>query len=198
MITQIDAEKLLVAFCLQGRNATSFAVIKTSRRGLFRPGIENAFRGIGFTLCTAQRNQRLDGSIISEGRGFGKIISWEKVQDKKEAIEKLIQLAEDIASEFVFLKQLSDPVTACTFLKTETQRRKVSETILQLHSKLLSGGELSETITNGVHTLLSFFNSQNPTRQVVSIADANAEKRKEVEDELAGKIVRPVNGFLRH
>jgi len=195
MITQIDAEKLLVAFCLQGRNATSFAVNQNLNeedfsdrelRMLFEVSVSLFAQRKEINALTVQSFLREE---VSENHFLG------KVQDKKEAIEKLIQLAEDIASEFVFLKQLSDPVTACTFLKTETQRRKVSETILQLHSKLLSGGELSETITNGVHTLLSFFNSQNPTRQVVSIADANAEKRKEVEDELAGKIVRLSTGF---
>lgn len=195
MITTIDCEKLLVAFCLQGRNATQY-IAETN--GVDEEDFSDKDLQLLFASCcslyslkkeiNALEVQQFLRNVVSDNHFLGR-------QTKQEKIESLITLTEDIAKDFPFLKQLTDPITACNFVKNEARKRKIIDALHKLHSKTLSTNEIESTLETGIAELMALQKTMISNKNFVSIKEAIAETKKQIADEKAGKIIRFSTGF---
>ena len=179
MITQMDAEKLLVAFCLQGRDAIRY-VADTYAVG--EDDISDTHLKMIFGSCVALYSQRKEVDALAVQGYLRESVhaSHFAGKDKQMELEILQTLCSDIAADFNFLKQLASPITACQFLKKEAQRRRVMEKIFTLSDKLQSGTDVEETLDAGISDLISLSHSlHNITqRNYVSLDDAIREAGK--------------------
>ena len=195
MMTSIDCEKLLVATCLQGRDATKL-VAETNC--VEEEDFGDRDLQLLFASClslfvqkkevNALEVQQFLRSGVSDNHFLGR-------QTKQEKIECLITLTEDIAKDFPFLKHLTDPFTACNFVKNEARKRKIVETLHKLHSKTLNTNEVECTLEAGIAELMALQKSIINNKNFVSMTEAIAETKKQIADEKAGKVIRFSTGF---
>ncbi len=195
MMTSIDCEKLLVATCLQGRDATRL-VAETN--GVEEEDFGDRDLQLLFASCLSlyvQKNevnalavQQFMHSGVTDNHFLGRLT-------KEEKIEVLITLAEDIAKDFPFLKQLTDLFTACNFVKNEARKRRVVEMIHRFHQKILTCESVENTLDSGIAELMALQKTTINNKNFVSIGEAIKETRTQIADEKAGKKVRLSTGF---
>ena len=188
MITALDAEKLLVASCLQGRKAT---LMIADTLGVCEDDFSDKHLRMIFDVCNALALQRKDVDALAVQTYLRNNVDelYFYGKDKQKELEAVESLCKDVASDFVFLKQVASLYTACQYVKKEAQRRKVMEKILSLSDKLQSGSDVEEVLNAGITELLSISHSiQNLNQKnYLSLNDAINEAEKEIQDELSGK-----------
>ena len=197
MITQIDAEKLLVGFCLQGREATRYVA---DTYAVSEDDISDTHLRMIYGTCVALYSERkeVDALAVQGYLRESVHVSHFDGKDKQKELERLQTLCSDIAADFNFLKQLASPISACQFLKKEAQRRRVMEKVLILSDKLLSGADVEGTLDAGISDLLSLSHSLHNIAQknYVSLNDAINEAEEEIKAEIAGKVTWLSTGLL--
>lgn len=188
-MTTIEAEKLLIAYSLQGRDATRFIA---DTNGLAEDDIsDNQLRMI-FGCCIALYSLRKEVDALSVQNYLRENVHEIHFtgKDKKQELERLETLCTDIASDFPFLKLLASPYSAIQFVKEEAQRRKVMERIFYIGDKVQSGGDVETILNVGISELLSLSHSiQNITQKnYVTLSDAIKEAEEEIKVELSGEV----------
>lgn len=189
MITPIEAEKLLIAYSLQGRDATRMIA---DTNGLSEDDIsDNQLRMI-YGSCIALYSERKEVDALSVQNYLRENVHESHFigKDKKQELERVETLCKDIAGEFQFLKQLASPYSAIQFVKKESQRRKVMEKIFHIGDKVQGGGDVETILNNGISELLSLSHSfQNITQKnYITLTDAIREAEEEIKSELSGKV----------
>lgn len=195
MITAIDCEKLLVAFCLQGRNATQL-IAETN--GIDEEHFSDKDLQLLFASCCSLYAQKKEINALEVQQFLRNSVSDNHFmgrQTKQEKIECLITLTEDIAKDFPFLKQLTDPFTACNFVNHEARKRKIVDTIHKFHAKTLCTNEVESTLETGIAELMALQKTIINNKNFVSMTEAIAETKKQIADEKAGKVIRLSTGF---
>ena len=189
MITIIDAEKLLVASCLQGRKAT--LMIADTLQVSEDDSNDRQLRTI-FDVCLALSIQRKEVDALAVQSYLRNNVDelYFSGKDKKKELEAVESLCKDVAADYPFLKQIASPYTACQYVKKEAQRRKLMEKIFTLSDKLQSGSDVEAVLNAGISDLLNVSHSMQNLNQknYVSLSDAIGEAENEIQDELSGKV----------
>jgi replicative DNA helicase len=189
MITTIDAEKLLVASCLQGRKAT---LMIADTLGVCEDDFSDKYLRMIFDVCQVIAIQRKDVDALAVQSYLRNNVDelYFSGKDKQQELETVESLCKDVAADYQFLKQLTSPYTACQYVKKEAQRRKVMEKIFTLSDKLQSGSDVEAILNIGISDLLALSHSiQNLNQKnYLSLNDAISEAEKEIQDELTGKV----------
>jgi len=189
MIPTIDAEKLLVASCLQGRKAT---LMIADTLGVCEEDFSDKYLRMIFDICLALSIQRKEVDALAVQTYLRNNVDevYFSGKDKLKELEAVESFCKEVAADYQFLKQLASPYTACQYVKKEAQRRKVMEKIFTLLDKLQSGSDVDEILNVGITDLLSLSHSiQNLNQKnYLSLSDAISEAEKEIQDELTGKV----------
>ena len=196
MITSIDCEKLIVSFCMQGRSATQLVAEKqTVDEGDF----SDTDLRILYGTCVALYGQKKEVNALQVQNFLNsKVLDTHflgKPEGKKQRIEKLISLSEEIAKDFNFLKQLTDPYTACNTIKTEAKRRKTISTIHEVHQQILSTDSLDTVLQHSIGELLELQKKFIGSKGYISVNEAIAETEQLIDAEMNGKIIRLRTGI---
>ena len=196
MITQIDAEKLLVAFCLQGSDATRLIA---DTYAVSEDDISDAYLRMIYGSCVALYSGRKEVDALAVQGYLRESVHASHFggKDKQKELEALQTLCTDIAADFNFLKQLASPISACQFLKKEAQRRRIMDKVLILSDRLLSGADVEGTLDAGISDLISLAHSLHNIagKNYVSLSDAIKEAEEEIKAEIARNGHLAFNGF---
>jgi replicative DNA helicase len=197
MITSIEAEKLLVASCLQGRKATLFIAHSS---GISEDDFSDKHLRMIFDVCLALALQRKEVDALAVQSYLRSNVDsiYFAGKDKQKELEAVESLCKEVAADYESLKRLASPYTACEFVKREAQRRKVMEKVFKLSDRLQSGTDVGAILNDGITDLLSVSHSIQNLRQTnyLSLTDAIGEAEKEIQDELAGKVNWLSTGLL--
>jgi len=189
MITASDAEKLLVASCLQGKKAT---LMISDTLGVCEDDFSDKHLRMIFDVCHALALQRKDVDALAVQCYLRNNVNdlYFSDKDKHKELELVESLCKEVAADYQFLKQLASPYTACQFVKKEAQRRKVMEKVFMLSDKLQNGSDVEAILNIGISDLLAFSHSiQNLNQKnYLTLSDAIGEAEKEIQDELSGKV----------
>lgn len=188
-MTTIEAEKLLIAFSLQGKEATRMIA---DTQGLAEDDISDRQLRMIYGTCIALYSQRKEVDALAVQTYLRENVHELHFagKNKKQELERIETLCTDIASEFPFLKQLASPYSAIQFIKKEAQRRKVMEKIFSISDKVQSGGDVQTVLNNSISELLSLSHCIQDIKQnnYVSLSDAIKEAEEEIKTELTGKV----------
>ena len=188
-MTPIEAEKLLIAYSLQGRDATRMIA---DTQGLAEDDISDSQLRMIYGSCIALYSQRKEVDALSVQTYLRENVHELHFtgKDKKQELERLETLCTDIAAEFQFLKQLASPYSAIQFVKKEAQRRKVMEKIFYIGDKVQNGGDVETILNIGISELLSLSHSIQNVAQTnyKTLPEAIKEAEEEIKVELSGKV----------
>jgi len=187
-MTPIENERLLVAFCLQGRDATG---VISSAYAVDEEDISDSRLRVIYSTCTILHSKQKEVDALSVQTYLREYVheSYFVGKEKEKELEILQTLCKDIATDFNFLKQLASPLSACREVKKLAQRRKVMEKLLFLIEKIQNGNDIESILNTGISELLTLSRSMYnlPLKLTVTLENAIKDAEAEIRGELLGK-----------
>ena len=157
MITTIDAEKLLVASCLQGRKATLNDCGYSS--GIEDDSNDRQLRTI-FDVCLALSIQRKEVDALAVQSYLRNNVDelYFSGKDKQKELEAVESFCEDVAADYQFLKQTCLSIYSLSICEEGSTTPEIDgENILRFSDKLQSGSDVEAVLNAGISDLLNAF-----------------------------------------